>query len=169
MFGLTNVLGAPLTTGQFALDATSLVQHQVTHEVVLPDLGDAGMAIVSDNTRATGPLYLSGIVEDLKFGHDLIDAFNAAFQRHDPALLPPLIALDCVLENTQPAPNGSRHVGRDACLAVWQGVASNAGIDSNWKAPTRTTTAPSSCGGCSGVKAKQTPYAAQTSCGYVMV
>lgn len=58
----------------------------------------------------------------------VIDTFNAAFQRHDPTLLPPLIALDCVLENTQPAPNGSRHVGRDACLEVWQGIASNAGI-----------------------------------------
>jgi len=32
-----------------------------------------------------------------------------------------------VLENTQPAPSGSRHVGRDACLAVWQALAGATG------------------------------------------
>jgi ketosteroid isomerase-like protein len=54
-----------------------------------------------------------------------IDRFNQAFQLHDAALLLDLIAEDCVLENTQPAPNGSRHVGREACLALWQGIAGN--------------------------------------------
>lgn len=49
--------------------------------------------------------------------------FNDAFRFHDPAALAALVANDCILENTQPAPNGSRHVGRDACLAVWQGLA----------------------------------------------
>ncbi|GLH72977.1 hypothetical protein GETHLI_14790 [Geothrix limicola] len=53
----------------------------------------------------------------------VIHRFNQAFQRHEPALLADLIAEDCVLENTQPAPNGSRHVGRAACLAVWEGIA----------------------------------------------
>ncbi|HSV53905.1 MAG TPA: nuclear transport factor 2 family protein [Burkholderiaceae bacterium] len=55
----------------------------------------------------------------------VIDRFNDAFQRHDPALLVDLIAPDCVLENTTPAPNGSRHVGGAACLALWQGIASD--------------------------------------------
>ena len=45
--------------------------------------------------------------------------FNDAFQRHDPSGLADLIAPDCVLENSQPAPNGSRHVGRDACVELW--------------------------------------------------
>jgi ketosteroid isomerase-like protein len=54
---------------------------------------------------------------------EVIQRFNDAFQLHDPALLPALVAQDCVIENTQPAPNGSRHVGREACLAVWQGLA----------------------------------------------
>lgn len=56
---------------------------------------------------------------------DLMHRFNEAFLRHDPSLLETLIAEDCVLENTTPAPNGSRHVGRAACLEVWRGIASN--------------------------------------------
>ncbi len=54
---------------------------------------------------------------------EVIQRFNDAFQHHDPALLLMLVAQDCVIENTQPAPNGSRHVGREACLTVWQGLA----------------------------------------------
>lgn len=54
---------------------------------------------------------------------ELMRRFNDAFRFHDPAALAGLVAEDCVIENTQPAPNGSRHVGREACLAVWQGLA----------------------------------------------
>ena len=53
--------------------------------------------------------------------------FNQAFQRHHPDALTALVAEDCVIENTGPAPNGSRHVGRRACLAVWQGLAGESG------------------------------------------
>ena len=56
---------------------------------------------------------------------EVMRRFNAAFLQHDPTLLDDLIAEDCVLENTTPAPNGSRHIGRAACLEVWRGIASN--------------------------------------------
>ena len=62
-----------------------------------------------------------------KITTDVIGRFNDAFQRHDPALLDDLIAPDCVLENSTPAPNGSRHVGRAACLALWQGIIASPG------------------------------------------
>jgi len=55
----------------------------------------------------------------------VIDRFNQAFQLHRPELLADLIADPCVLENTAPAPDGDRHVGREACLALWQGIASD--------------------------------------------
>src|SRR5688572_32845019 len=55
---------------------------------------------------------------------EVIRRFNDAFLRHDPGPLSEVIAEDCVLENTGPAPDGSRHVGRDECLAFWTGVAS---------------------------------------------
>jgi ketosteroid isomerase-like protein len=54
---------------------------------------------------------------------ELINRFNQAFQQHDPSLLDDLVAEDCVLENNQPAPDGSRHVGREACLALWKSIA----------------------------------------------
>ena len=57
----------------------------------------------------------------------VIHRFNDAFQRHDPSGLAALIAEDCVLENTQPGPNGSRHIGRAACFAVWQRIATTPG------------------------------------------
>jgi ketosteroid isomerase-like protein len=48
--------------------------------------------------------------------------FHEAFDRRDAAALVDLVAEDCVIENTNPAPNGSRHVGKAACLMVWQSL-----------------------------------------------
>jgi len=58
---------------------------------------------------------------------EVIRRFNEVFQRHDPTALAELVAAECVIENTQPAPNGSRHVGRDACVKLWSGIAANQG------------------------------------------
>jgi ketosteroid isomerase-like protein len=58
---------------------------------------------------------------------EVIRRFNDAFQRHDPTLLSELIAADCVIENSTPAPNGSRHVGRKACLELWSRIATSPG------------------------------------------
>lgn len=58
---------------------------------------------------------------------DVIRRFNDAFQRHDPAAFTDLVAEHCVIENTNPAPEGSRHVGKAACLAVWEGLAAATG------------------------------------------
>ena len=60
---------------------------------------------------------------------EVIRRFNAAFQQHDAGALADLVAEDCVLENTGPAPNGARHVGREAALAVWTALASNPEIN----------------------------------------
>jgi ketosteroid isomerase-like protein len=54
---------------------------------------------------------------------EVIRRFNDAFQRHDPTSLLPLIAPECVVENSSPAPHGSRHVGREACLELWTRIA----------------------------------------------
>jgi len=53
---------------------------------------------------------------------EIMRRFNDAFQRHNPATLTELVAEDCVIENTVPAPNGARYVGREACLQLWQGL-----------------------------------------------
>jgi hypothetical protein len=57
----------------------------------------------------------------------LMRRFNDVFLRHDPGALAELVAEDCVIENTQPAPDGARHVGRDACVALWTGIATAPG------------------------------------------
>lgn len=56
---------------------------------------------------------------------EVLERFNAAFLQHEPTLLGDLIAEDCFVENTTPAPLGARHEGRAACLALWSSIAEN--------------------------------------------
>lgn len=58
---------------------------------------------------------------------EVIRKFHEAFDRHDPDAMENLVADDCVIENTNPAPDGTRLVGKAACLANWQGLARSAG------------------------------------------
>ena len=54
---------------------------------------------------------------------EIMRRFNDVFQLHDPSALPSLIAEHCVIENTVPAPDGGRHVGRQACVGLWSAIA----------------------------------------------
>jgi ketosteroid isomerase-like protein len=54
---------------------------------------------------------------------EVIDRFNQAFVHHAPEILIDLIADDCVLEDVQPAPDGERIKGGEACLAFWRALA----------------------------------------------
>lgn len=58
--------------------------------------------------------------------HDVMERFHNAFERHRPEDLDDLIAENCVLENTAPAPDGQRFEGREACLVFWKQIASSA-------------------------------------------
>ena len=55
----------------------------------------------------------------------VIDQFNAAFRERAPEKLVDLIADDCVMEGTGPAPDGNVWTGYDECLAGWQGLATD--------------------------------------------
>ena len=55
----------------------------------------------------------------------LLERFNQVFLTNDPAQLDKLVADDCVIENTNPAPDGSLHVGKAACIALWTKIAIN--------------------------------------------
>lgn len=96
---------------------------------------------------------------------EVIRRFNDVFQRHDPAALPELVAKNCVIENTQPAPNGSRHVGQDACVALWREIATTPGLTSTSRMYSWRLTGRSSVGDSGGARAKATPCGASTSCG----
>jgi hypothetical protein len=56
---------------------------------------------------------------------EVLDQYNEAFRLHDPRLLDDLIAADCVIEDTGPAPDGARREGGQACLARWSELAAN--------------------------------------------
>ncbi|MET7300957.1 nuclear transport factor 2 family protein [Embleya sp. NPDC005575] len=56
---------------------------------------------------------------------EVIDRFNDAFTKHDPALLTDLVADVCVMVSVQPAPEGARYEGLDACLGFWQELAAD--------------------------------------------
>ena len=55
----------------------------------------------------------------------IMQQFNQAFVQHDATLLDDLIAEDCVMESVEPAPDGTRYVGRNACLEFWQKLANS--------------------------------------------
>jgi SnoaL-like domain len=54
--------------------------------------------------------------------------FNQVFLNHQPEALAELVADDCVIENTQPAPDGARYEGKEACVALWTQIATTPGI-----------------------------------------
>jgi ketosteroid isomerase-like protein len=58
----------------------------------------------------------------------LLRQFDDVFLTHSPAALDALVADDCVIENTRPAPDGARYVGKQACVALWTEIATNMGI-----------------------------------------
>ena len=60
---------------------------------------------------------------------EVIRRYNEVFHQHDPTALRDLIAPNCIIENSNPAPNGSRHVGHEACFALWQRIATTPGIE----------------------------------------
>jgi ketosteroid isomerase-like protein len=56
---------------------------------------------------------------------EVLDQYNDVFRLHDPRLLDDLVADDCVIEDTGPAPDGARREGGHACLARWSELAGN--------------------------------------------
>jgi ketosteroid isomerase-like protein len=60
---------------------------------------------------------------------EVIRRYNEAFEHHDPGPLAELVADDCVLENTSPAPDGARFEGREAVEAFWQQIAADTSMN----------------------------------------
>ena len=89
---------------------------------------------------------------------EIMRRFNDVFQRHDPSGLDDLVAEDCVIENTVPAPDGARYVGREACLGLWRGIATAPGTSLISKRPLPPAIARRSAGATAG--AKDNPCAA---------
>ena len=56
----------------------------------------------------------------LEAGMRIVLAFNDAFNRHDVAGMMKLMSDDCVFENTDPAPDGTRYAGREDVTRFWE-------------------------------------------------
>jgi hypothetical protein len=93
---------------------------------------------------------------------EIIRRFNDVFLNHDPSALPELIADHCVIENTQPAPDGARQVGREACIATWKEIATTPGthFTSTSKMLSLQVTAQSSDGATGGARVNPIPCGA---------
>jgi hypothetical protein len=85
----------------------------------------------------------------------ILHRFNDVFLKHNPAALPELVADDCVIENTQPAPDGSRHQGKAACVALWTQIATAPGIHFEPEASSRAAIAARSDGGWCGNRSRK--------------
>jgi ketosteroid isomerase-like protein len=53
---------------------------------------------------------------------EVINAFGDAWARHDLDAAVAMLTDDCVFEATGPAPDGVRHVGKEAVRAAWQPI-----------------------------------------------
>ena len=77
--------------------------------------------------RTPEPAIESLLDEKSKETAEIMRRFNDVFLRHDPAELRNLIAENCVIEKISSGPDDDRCVGRDACIALWQGIATEPG------------------------------------------
>ena len=53
---------------------------------------------------------------------EVVEAFGEAWASHDLEASLALVSDDCVFDATGPAPDGVRHVGRDAIREAWQTI-----------------------------------------------
>jgi ketosteroid isomerase-like protein len=58
----------------------------------------------------------------------ILQRFNQVFLKRNPDALTELVADDCVIENTLPAPDGARFEGKQACIALWTEIATKPGV-----------------------------------------
>ena len=80
------------------------------------------------NTAETESRSLAPVIETLpdeksRETAEIMRRFNEVFLRHDPSELKNLVAENCVIEKITPGPDGDRWVGRDACVANWETIA----------------------------------------------
>jgi ketosteroid isomerase-like protein len=53
---------------------------------------------------------------------EVVEIFGAAWAAHDLDAAIALITEDCAFDNTDPAPDGTRYVGRDAIREAWRPI-----------------------------------------------
>ncbi len=51
---------------------------------------------------------------------EILQIFNDAFNRHDVGAMMAWMTPDCIFENTDPAPDGTRYTGQQAVRRFWE-------------------------------------------------
>ncbi len=108
------------------LDSTASLQGKlVAHATRVLDEDGATLAIVQSGTRPDGSSFANrSLYRRAESGDQatllLIERFNRALNAHDAAAMLALMTPDCVFENTSPAPDGERFVGRAAVAEFWR-------------------------------------------------
>jgi SnoaL-like domain len=77
---------------------------------------------------------------------EIMRRFNEVFLRHDPSELKNLVAENCVIEKINPGPDSDRWVGREACIANWEAIATKPGSHFDLEEPSLLVSAPRSAG-----------------------
>lgn len=91
---------------------------------------------------------------------EIMRRFNDAFLQHEPEALGPLVAEDCIIEGVAPAPDGARYVGREVCLKLWQGIATEPGTHFDLEDVYVAGTGQSSDGVSGGALSRAIPFVA---------
>jgi ketosteroid isomerase-like protein len=95
--------------------------------VIVSQVGHRCDSLQGIAARRLGPED-AAMTNSMKDTTTVIDQFNAAFRERAPEKLVDIIAEDCVMEGTGPAPDGNVWKGYDECLAGWQRLATDPSI-----------------------------------------
>jgi ketosteroid isomerase-like protein len=95
---------------------------------------------------------------------EVIKRFNDSFLERDAAKLVDLVADDCVMESAEPAPNGIRYEGYDACLRFWQELIADPRGRSSPRMSSCQATGQRSAGATGSAKARKVRCGASPSC-----
>ena len=64
-------------------------------------------------------------LERIEAGMRIVLAFNEAFNRHDVAGMMELMSEECIVEYTNPTPDGAVYTGKEAVTRFWQNFFGN--------------------------------------------
>ena len=85
------------------------------------------MKIDKSKTNTPEPAIVTCPDEKSEETAEIMRRFNNVFLSHDPSELKELVGENCVIEKIAPTPDGDRCVGGAACIALWEGIATEPG------------------------------------------
>ena len=88
---------------------------------MLPECGARFSGMIMRTSRPKPAAWEDAAMDPLQ----VIEAFGSAWADHDLDAAIEMISEDCAFDNTDPAPDGTRYVGREAIRAAWLPIFDN--------------------------------------------